>query len=193
MDPKPLVIVDSLVSFHTGSENNASEVRAYMHGYRQLANLGATVILLHHSGKGDTSREYRGSSDIKASVDVAYHLSNLGDPSRLGTLRLKAFKTRFVTLTELILTYRDGRFEAGQQEARATIYDHLVLLLKANQGITASKFEALAQDKGLGRDRARNFLNDGIKTGRIRVEKGTHNTRSHTFVDDRNEAENDLF
>src|SRR5205823_6133140 len=93
--PKPLIVIDSLVSFHPGDENDATETRKYMHGFRRLADLGATVITLHHSGKSDAAKDYRGSSDIKASIDVGYHLTNTSGPSQLGLMRLRAFKTRF--------------------------------------------------------------------------------------------------
>src|ERR1700733_1103497 len=43
-NPKPLIIVDSLIGFFEGDENNASEVRPYMHAFRRLADMGATVI-----------------------------------------------------------------------------------------------------------------------------------------------------
>jgi len=39
-EPKPFVIVDSLVAFHGGDENDASAMRAFMHQCRKLADLG---------------------------------------------------------------------------------------------------------------------------------------------------------
>ena len=51
-----LVVVDPLVAFHTGSEQDATDTRTFMQYLRTLANLGATVLLLHHSGKAVTSR-----------------------------------------------------------------------------------------------------------------------------------------
>jgi hypothetical protein len=67
---------------------------------RRLADMGAAVIVLHHSGKGESARDYRGSSDIKAAIDVGYLLTNMGDGG-LDRLRLKAFKTRFQVDTDL--------------------------------------------------------------------------------------------
>ena len=94
-DPKPLIIVDSVIAFHPGAENDSNETRKYMAQYRMLTALGATVVLLHHIGKSETSRDYRGSSDYKASIDIGYKLTNLGDGARLSTLELKPFKQRF--------------------------------------------------------------------------------------------------
>jgi hypothetical protein len=181
-EPKPLIIVDSLVSFHGGDENDATETRAFMQGFRRLADLGATVIVLHHSGKGDSSREYRGSSDIKASIDVGYCLANLGDSSQLGTLRLKAFKARFNVLPEVILQYRAGRFEIDGRGPVQTVAESLRDLLIANPAIQAQRFQDLARDKNLGRNQARTFLDNGFHAGTIRKDKGLHNTLSYTWT-----------
>jgi hypothetical protein len=72
---KGVIIYDSLIEFHPGSEQSSTETRAFMRFFRTLANLGATVIVLHHTGKAETAKQYRGSSDIKAAVDTAYLLS----------------------------------------------------------------------------------------------------------------------
>jgi hypothetical protein len=57
-EPRPLVIVDSLVAFHGGDENDAGEMRAFMQQCRMLADLGATVAVLHHDGKGDNAKRF---------------------------------------------------------------------------------------------------------------------------------------
>jgi hypothetical protein len=41
-----------------------------------------TIITLHHTGKAESAQDYRASSDIKASVDIAYKLTVLADGSR---------------------------------------------------------------------------------------------------------------
>jgi archaellum biogenesis ATPase FlaH len=182
-EPKPLIVVDSLVSFHGGDENSATETRSYMQGFRRLADLGATVLVLHHSGKGDSSKDYRGSSDIKASVDVAYSLANLGDSARLGTLRLRAFKARFSVQPELILQYNDGGFRMDSRGPMLTVTDTLRQLLIANPRIGVVEFEDLAIQKGIGRSNARKFITNGSQPrGSIRVDKGPHNSRFHSWV-----------
>jgi hypothetical protein len=181
-EPKPLIVVDSLVSFHRGNENDATETRAFMQGFRRLADLGATIILLHHSGKSDSSREYRGSSDIKASLDVGYHLANLGDSSQLGMLRLKAFKARFSVQPEIILNYRGGKFEIDGRQITRTNSEILRDLLTQNPGVQAKRFEDIGGEKGVARNKTRDFLASGIVAGTIRVDKGAHNTRFHTWL-----------
>jgi hypothetical protein len=176
--PKPVIIADSFIGFHPGAENDSSETRRYMSQYRKLAAAGAGVILLHHSGKGENTKEYRGSSDIKASVDIAYHLANLSDNGTLGTLRLRAFKMRFSATPELVFRYVDGEFVVDERGATPTVTESLGKLLQANPGIRAAEFERLAAEKNLGRNRARQFLQNGLATGTVSMLKGDRNTKT---------------
>src|SRR5206468_696253 len=109
-EPKPLIVVDSLIAFHGGDENSSTETRAFMHQCRRLADQGATALVIHHNGKADTAKQYRGSSDFKAAIDAGFHVTNDGPDGRLGTLRLLCFKSRFGFAGELIYEYRDGLF-----------------------------------------------------------------------------------
>jgi len=182
-DPKPLIIIDSLVAFHPGDENNANETRRYMAQYRKLTAMGATVILLHHTGKSESSQEYRGSSDYKASVDIAYKLTN-SDPARLSKLELAPFKQRFSVAPILHLRYDDGIFSIDESEVRKTADEQLADLLKQNPRITKKEFDLLAVKRKLGRSRARTFLDRGVKHGTIRVEPGTNNRQLHSWVEE---------
>lgn len=182
-NPKPVIVIDSFVAFAQCDENSATEVRAFMQALRRLADMGATIILIHHSGKGESSRDFRGSSDIKAAVDVAYHVSNLGDASRLTTLRLRAFKARFSVLPELLLHYTEGAgFRMDDRQPYQATGDVLRELLIENPRITASEFEGLAAAKGIASQKSRQFLTRGIDAGTVRSEKGLRNSRHHFWA-----------
>ena len=181
-DAKPLLIFDSVISFFTGqSENDSAEVRRYTDSFRRLAHLGCTVVGIHHSGKGETSKDYRGSSDFKATCDCAWHISNSG-VRKLENLEVRPWKSRFTTLETLVFHYSDGNFTeaTGSVKPTRTVTEQLVELLKANPGIKSTAFEKLA--KRLGRDRARDFLEQGFKSGTIRREAGEHNSQMHTWI-----------
>jgi len=182
-DPKPLIIVDSLVAFHGGDQNDSTETRAYLHRCRRLADLGATVLLLHHSGKSETAQDYRGSSDIKASADACFKLTNIGPANCLERLRIKPFKSRFLVDSEIVLRYSDGIFtrEAGGGSQRATDAELLEQLLKGNPGVTGKEFEKLAPGKGVGRNYARTWLDNRVKDGCVRVDHGAKNARLYTW------------
>jgi hypothetical protein len=180
-EPKPLIIVDSVIAFHPGAENDSNETRRYMAQYRKLTAMGATPALLHHIGKSDTSRDYRGSSDYKASIDIGYKLTNLGDAARLVSLELRPFKQRFSVAPVLHLRYSDGIFSVDQAETRKSVTERLCDLMKENPRISKADFEALAHGRGLGRNRGRKFLDDGIAAGTISVEDGPKNSKLHIW------------
>jgi hypothetical protein len=107
---RPVLIWDSLVEFNTGDESSATEMRRYMKKFKRLARLGATIIILHHTGKSNTSKEYRGSSDIKGVVDMAFTLSctQLTPTGALGKLKLVPFKRRAFLAQPLYMRYTPG-------------------------------------------------------------------------------------
>lgn len=181
-NPKPLIVVDSVIAFHPGAENDSNETRQYMAQYRLLTALGATVILLHHTGKSETSKEYRGSSDYKASIDIGYKLTSLGDGTRLSWLELRPFKQRFSVDPLIRLSYKDGVFNAEQTAGTKGVAERLTDLLKLNPGVTKAEFEALAGADDLGRNRARDFLESGVTAGSVRRQVGPKNRHLHFWV-----------
>lgn len=177
-DPKPIIIVDSFIGFHPGSENDSTETRKYMSQFRRLAAMGAAVVILHHTGKAETSKDYRGSSDIKASIDIGYKLTDLGDGSNLSLIELRAFKQRFTATAHLVLRYEDGVFSIDEQERQKPVPERLADLLREHPAVTSGEFEALAAARGLGRNRARDFLRAGAGSF-IRVERGFKGSKLH--------------
>jgi len=177
----PVIIVDSFIAFYDGDENDASQMRAFMRGLRRLADLGATVVLLHHSGKNDSN--YRGSTDFKAAIDIGFKLFNFGDPSRLTNLRLKAFKPRFEVLRQIVLNCRGGRFESDQKPVACTTEVTVKQIIMSNPGIKTKEFENSAAAKGIARNQARGWLDDAVKRHLVRVETGLHNARFHYWAE----------
>jgi archaellum biogenesis ATPase FlaH len=181
---KPLIIVDSLIAFLDSDENDAVKVRRFMQQLRRWAEAGAAVLALHHSGKSETSQQYRGSSDFKASIDVGYVLTNSRN-GQLDRLRLKTFKNRFSVDAELAIEYVDGRFhlDGKTQQAKDNSTEELQNLLRVHPGIGAAEFEALARKSGLGRNQSRQFLKNGKTNGSIQVKRMLNNHFSHTLVE----------
>jgi hypothetical protein len=54
---QPLMIFDSFQRFHSGDENSTKDVNAIFQIFRRLTTKGATVIVLHNSGRGATAIE----------------------------------------------------------------------------------------------------------------------------------------
>ena len=183
-EKEPLVIVDNLSAFHGGDENEAGEMRAFMNQARQLASLGACVVVLHNSGKGETSKDYRGSSDFKAAVDQAFHVSNIGDNGRLDRLSLRCYKSRFGTAGSITYFYADGRFERDHRPhaEEISVSVKLTALLRQNPAVSSTKFETLAASQNISRMSAREFLSDGVLSGSVSREKGHRNHFLHCLV-----------
>jgi hypothetical protein len=179
---KPLVVLDSLSAFFgAADQNDASFMRTFLHRCRRLADRGATVVIIHHSGKGESSQDYRGSSDFKASVDLAFHVTNVGSgDGTLGRMLVRPFKTRIHVEGTLSYDYAGGKFIRGEQSAaRQTLSEELSSILRLNPGVTAVKFDDLVKARGLGRDPARVFLQDGVLSGAIRRESGPKNIKRY--------------
>lgn len=61
--PGAIFVFDTLRSAHSGDENSSEVMTVIMQRLRQLRDAGATIILLHHTPKGN-DRQYKGSGAI---------------------------------------------------------------------------------------------------------------------------------
>jgi hypothetical protein len=172
---KPLIIFDSLIRFHSCDENSATEMAQVMQDLRALANAGATVIVLHHRAKSETSR-YRGSSDIAGGVDVAFSVSR---DRQAGIVKLECFKSRFSE--EFSVTLRPELSDAGdfavteapQVAAGRAVAEKLAQLIRSKPGQTQSELLAAA---GLPKGKARAAFVEF--DGQLwRWESGAHNAK----------------
>ena len=178
---KPLVVVDSLVSFFEDDEdeNSAVDMRALFNRCRALTKLGATVIVIHHTNRNG---ETRGSSDFRPASDQAFLVSNSDrDGGRLlDLLTLRCEKSRYGLSENIRYRYAAGQMLRLEEHGLVkTITEQLMALLIANPGILTQPFEAMANDRGLGRNRARDFLRLGVQSGTIRVDR--QGRKAHHF------------
>jgi hypothetical protein len=183
----PFIVIDSLSAFFNGSnENDAVEMRTFLNQARILIRTGACgVLILHHPGKAESAKTFRGSSDLKAAIDTGYVLINSGD-GLLERLHLKSFKVRFLAQKrELLLDYHDGGFTSEDRPAviRESMIQTLTKLLDSMAGCSKKQFVAAAMSTGLiTQIRARTFLDDGVACGSIQREKGSHGRHEYTLV-----------
>jgi hypothetical protein len=171
---KPLLIWDSLVQFHSGNEQQATETRAFMNHFRALANVGATVLILHHTGKVKTASQYRGSSDIKAAVDTAYVLrSPASENGKLTWLILQNFKCRFAPGTDIGLVFQPGEgfrpSDIPKGPARKTPEAVIRDILTERPNINGKRIKELAKLRGVGK----NNIDDALRDGNWHRTRGT--------------------
>ncbi len=159
-----LIIYDSFIEFHPGSEQSSTETRAFMREFRTLANLGATVIVLHNAGKAETSKLYRGSSDIKAAVDTAYLLSGSGDkPEKLGKLSLRCFKGRLMPGQNFGLEFspKRGFIQCEDFAPTKTVEEIISEILGDHPRANQSQVVNMARTQGCTKRQAEECLKNG--------------------------------
>jgi hypothetical protein len=87
-----LIVVDTLArSMAGGDENSAEDMGLLVRACDRLRKVtGATVMLVHHSGKADASSE-RGSSALRGACDT---MMSVAEGSREGVVRLECSKQK---------------------------------------------------------------------------------------------------
>jgi hypothetical protein len=171
---RPLLIFDSLIEFHPGNENDSSETRRYLRGFRQLANAGATIVVLHHTGKGHNSKEYRGSADIKGAVDQAYLWEFIGESENRGRgpWKLTPFKTRTVEAQPMRIEFIAGKYREMADRSR-TGREVVEEIVSQTPGQTQGQIIALANLQGVAKNRATEALRESAEDGVIVAVAGT--------------------
>jgi hypothetical protein len=161
----PLLIWDSLVEFAGCDEQSANEVRAFMKKFRYLAHQGATVIVLHHTGKSKGSREYRGSSDIKASVDMAYVVTGTTRRGKLHRLTMNPFKSRVAPGQKFAMEFRERRGFVGVDVPKSTVEetpsDIVLRIVAENPRQNATRIKELAKPLGVSKGKVEEILGGG--------------------------------
>jgi RecA-family ATPase len=108
-----VVILDSLVRFHSADENSSSAMGEVAVQIQRLKAAGLTVIALHHNrkGGGTAADRMRGSIEIMAAADTVLHLAKSpGNPNRF---KLSASKLRYVKEED----FREHWFERRDPQA----------------------------------------------------------------------------
>jgi hypothetical protein len=87
-----LIVIDTLHrNFGEGDENSSKDFAEFLKHIDKIKALtGAAVLILHHSGN-DVKDRSRGSSSIKASMDVEYCVTKDGDIVTISNTKMKDF------------------------------------------------------------------------------------------------------
>ncbi len=148
-----VLVIDSMIRFHSADENSATQMAPVMSSLRELATVGASIVVLHHKPKGETS-SYRGSSDIVAGADAAFALVK-----RDGLLELRTIKNRFAveTTVELQPNFAGGTFTVvGTRKLEATAeVDRLADIIRSSPGLSQNQ---VIRSCGIQRSRAIELL-----------------------------------
>ena len=168
-----LIVVDSLSAWYTGdSENDSVQVRGWFGKLRRLASAGASIVVIHHSGKGDAGKNYRGSSDVLASVDAGYLLESDGEGEAMQNLKLSCFKLRAAEEPRPVhLKLGESCFEVTADPSADRQRDRLQGLADAigrhPAGMTAREVDSTAGALNLSRQDLREHIKQLEAGGRV--------------------------
>ncbi|PKN12443.1 MAG: hypothetical protein CVU69_08150 [Deltaproteobacteria bacterium HGW-Deltaproteobacteria-4] len=191
--PKALFIIDTLRSAHGGDENNSETMSLIMRRMRELRDAGATVVLLHHTPKGN-DRQFKGSGAIFDLCDQTLALYQTSKPGseqeaeddddvqnktyRFGTgkkTRYRPFKVflTFDTDLEQFVSAKNPEDEA--LESLHAILTRISTEGRVKQGDIVTAAEADSRFTYGGEKKVRALLEKGVDRFWI-IQKGLHNT-----------------
>jgi len=105
-----LIVIDTMHRNFTGDENSAKDIAMLVKHADDLKDqTGATILIVHHSGKSKQS-EARGSSALKAALDVEIKVTNEKGIVTLKNTKMKdleLFEPLHFKLTTKLLDERD--------------------------------------------------------------------------------------
>ncbi len=105
-----LIVIDTMHRNFTGDENSAKDIAMLVKHADDLKDqTGATILIVHHSGKSKQS-EARGSSALKAALDVEIKVTNEKGVVTLKNTKMKdleLFEPLHFKLTTKLLDERD--------------------------------------------------------------------------------------
>lgn len=92
-EPPVMIVLDTLHrNMGPGDENSAADFGAFLNSVDMLRDeTGAAILIVHHAGHGDKTRA-RGSSSIRAAVDVGFSLTKTADGITLECTKSKDFE-----------------------------------------------------------------------------------------------------
>jgi putative DNA primase/helicase len=156
---EPIIVFDTLNSFMNGqNENDNAVVGKLMNHLRSMTNIGATCIIIHHTGKSDTSKESRGASAFKGGVDAGFVIQSRIVDCTIQSMLVKPFKSRLGRTETFAFTLDSGgRLVQSQGKPRE---DACLEFILQHQGKSARQIETLAARSTHGF--TRQFLRDTI-------------------------------
>ena len=137
--------------------------------YRKLCDTGGSVILAHH--KSDKSEAlYRGSSALRAGIDMAWYLSRDDEAltENLKRATLTAFKTRDGSRPALRLNFENGMFHSLDTPSRAPVHI-IVEFVYSHPGSCQKDLISLGKRQGISEHGVQAALQTAVLDRRIEL------------------------
>jgi replicative DNA helicase len=153
-----LIVVDSIRDFLGGSDvNSDSQVTPILDQLKNIREAGATVIFLHHISKGGIeSKQSKGATAFRDSVDCSYYIDSnkikenlrsytlTNDKDRIGVLENVAFELEVNTMNIKLGNYEIATMNDKESEFVASVKNILSELNGITQNEILKKLDKIA-------------------------------------------------
>jgi hypothetical protein len=188
--PPGLIVVDGHRASQRGDENSSQDTGLVMERWKELRDLGFTIVLIHHTQKAN-AEVFRGSQALIDQADHClyfYPVRQLGsddpvdaeDPDAMTYFLGTKDKTRYKACKLYLRRAGEGRFiqaENPDNEKMAAIRE----ILKTHGNMVQKDLIKTAQDElGYSKAQIRRVLKKGEST-MWKVTKGEKNSRTYQF------------
>lgn len=205
-----LVIIDSLVRINSGDENSSRDIAKLFALLRLFTREAISVLILHHNRKPgqngyDASSDMRGSSDIKAAVDVQLAVKRIGKSPSIQVERAKCryemegkpFKLDFVkdeSTGALKFVYAgaikpqatDEDREKEQEDLKNAIINAVRKSPNVHKGMIVAAVTSKAK---VGKTRVNTEISNMLKSGILVAKTGPHNSTILSLPEDSEDSE----
>jgi putative DNA primase/helicase len=128
-EPIKLIVIDTLARSFAGEENSATDMGAFVRACDKIrAATGATVLVVHHSGK-DADKGARGSSALRAACDFEYKVVSPGKK----VTKLSCTKAKDSDPFD-DMTFKLNVVEIGRKDSKGVEMGSLTLTLSSDAG-----------------------------------------------------------
>lgn len=128
-EPIKLIVVDTLARSFEGEENSATDMGAFVRACDNIrAATGATILVVHHSGK-DADKGARGSSALRAACDFEYKVTSPGKK----VTKISCTKAKDSDPFD-DMTFKLNVVEIGRKDSKGAEMGSLTLTLSSDAG-----------------------------------------------------------
>lgn len=188
-----LVIFDSFTRFmgQKADENASGDMAELMDYYRQLADAGLSVLILHHNRKEgaggfNPAQALRGSSDILASADCHIAVSRVGQSEKVKLIQTKNRDVWEPMPFELRFQENASEFEyigtaKTPSEKHRESLDAVIETVAACPGLTKTQLTKQAKTRGLpvGIKKIGDFIDELTQNGELEMREADRNAQKY--------------
>ncbi len=192
-----LVVIDSLVRINSGDENSSKDIAKLFSSLRAFNNESIAVLIIHHNRKPgrdgyNPSFDMRGSSDIKAAVDVQLAIRRIGKTSSIQLERAKCryemegmpFKLDFIKNEDTgklrfvyAGTVKSKATEDDKEKETENLKDTIISVVREFPNTNKGAIVAVIVNRTkIGKTRINTEILNLVKLGILTTENGPHNS-----------------